>query len=49
LAQAGRALGDRSAMSGPAMLAIVILAATLAVPLLLYGMAHGPGSHWLGP
>jgi len=36
-------------MSGPAMLAIVILAATLVVPLILYSMAHGLGSHWLGP
>ena len=36
-------------MSGPAMLAIVILAATLVVPLVLYGMALGIGSHWLGP
>jgi len=35
-------------MSGPATLAIIIFAATLAVPLLLYGMAHGLGAHWLG-
>ena len=36
-------------MSGPGVLAALILAAALAVPLLLYGMAHGLGSHWLGP
>ena len=36
-------------MSGPAMLAILILAATLLVPLLLYGMTRGLGSYWLGP
>jgi hypothetical protein len=36
-------------MSGPATLAIIILAATLVVPLILYGMALGIGSHWLGP
>jgi len=36
-------------MSGPATLAIIIFAATLLVPLLLYGVAHGLGSYWLGP
>jgi len=34
---------------GPAVLAVVILAATVLVPLILYGVAHGLGSHWLGP
>jgi len=36
-------------MSGPATLAIIILAATLLVPLILYGVANGLGSHWLAP
>jgi len=36
-------------MSGPGVLAALILAATLAVPLILYGCAHGLGSYWLGP
>jgi hypothetical protein len=36
-------------MSGPGVLVALILAAMLLVPLLLYGVAHGLGSHWLGP
>jgi len=36
-------------MSGPGVLATLLLAAMLLVPLILYGMAHGLGSYWLGP